>query len=467
MAEHTAFVGPRLRRLRRELGITQAAMAQDLDVSASYIALIERNHRPISAELLIRLAETYNVDIASFRDADGDAIEHLQDALTDPVFTNVGITRDDLRDLSAVNPALTDAVASLYQSYQSSQRAVMESRASGAEIMDPLEDARQFITKNRNYFPALDQSGEEIAHALSRFKGAALDAVAARLKNKHSLELRILPADIMAGAYRRYDRHRRQIAISEALDQASRVFQAILQVILLECGNLLDQTTGSGEFETEAGQRLARAALANYIAAAVIFPYRTFHQSAEELKYDLEALSRRFGASFEQVAHRLTTLQRPGLEGVPFFFLRIDAAGNVSKRFSAGVFPFARFGGSCPLWNVHETFRIPRKIQTQIIQLPDGDTYFSLARTVHGGGAGYGAPKAERAVALGCELKHANRLIYARSMDLNSTQPTPIGVTCRLCPRPDCAARAHPPLERRLIIDEYRQLATPFSFAFD
>jgi len=467
--QRSTFMGPRLRRLRRNLGLTQAVMAGDLEVSPSYIALIERNHRPMSADLLIRLAETYDLDIAAFAGAEDDTLAQLEAALADPVFSDLAIGRDDIRDLTSTNPALSEAVAALYQRYRASQRAVMETRAggAGADAKDPLEEARDFIAKARNYFPELDKAGEETALALAAARRTPMEAIAERMKNRHGLELRILPADVMVGAYRRHDRHRGQIAISEALDQASRLFQAALQLALLELGDALDAAAPEAQFETEAGRRLARAALANYAAAAMLLPYGRFFESVNELKYDIESLGRRFGASFEQIAHRLTTLQRPGSEGVPFFFLRIDAAGNVSKRFTAGVFPFARYGGSCPLWNIHETFRMPHKIVSQIIQLPDGETYFSLARTIHGGEAGFAAPKAERAVALGCEVKHAKELIYASGLDVENAEPTPIGVTCRLCPRPSCAARAHPPLERRLIIDEHRRMATPFSFAFD
>ena len=344
----------------------------------------------------------------------------------------------------------------------------MEARASGGEaIKDPLEDARDFIAANRNYFPTLDEAGEDIARALKADGGSFWDAAAARFATRHNLSVRILPADIMVGAYRRLDRHREQVVISEALDTASRDFQIALQLILIELRTELDSLVNDVSFATDAGKNLARAALANYAAGAIIFPYGHFHRSVEELQYDIEALSRRFSASFEQVTHRLTTLQRPGQEGIPFFFLRIDAAGNVSKRFSAGVFPFARYGGSCPLWNIHETFRTPRKFITQIIQLPDGASYFSLARTVHGGEGGFNAPKVERAVALGCELRHADKLIYTQNLNIDDAKPTPIGVTCRLCTRQACASRAHPPLERRLIVDEHRRMVTPFSFAFD
>ncbi|GJL93667.1 MAG: transcriptional regulator [Hyphococcus sp.] len=450
------------------MGLTQSVMAGDLEVSPSYIALIERNHRPMSADLLIRLAETYSLDIAAFAGAEDDTLAQLEAALADPVFSDLGIGKDDIRDLTATNPALSEAVAALYQRYRTSQTMMMERRAStNSDIPDPLEEAREFIAKARNYFPSLDTGGEEIARALKSSGPSLFEAMRKRFKDKHALTLRVLPADVMVGAYRRHDRHRNQIAISETLDQASRVFQAALQLVLLEQGKILDEVVTAASFQSDAGRRLTRAALANYAAAAVIFPYEQFHQSAEELKYDIEALSRRFGASFEQVCHRLTTLQRPDKEGIPFFFLSIDAAGNVSKRFSGGVFPFARYGGSCALWNIHEAFRTPRKIITQTIQLPDGETYFSLSRTVHGGEGGFNAPKAERAIALGCEIKHADKLVYADSLILSAAEPTPIGVTCKLCSRLACAARAHPPLERRLIIDEHRRMATPFSFAFD
>ena len=443
-------------------------MAADLEISPSYVTLIERNQRPLSADLLLRLAETYDLDLATFSGGEDETLAQLEAALADPIFQDLSVTRDDVRDLLAANPAMGDAVAALFQAYRNGQAALLETRAAGRSgPLDPVEEARDFIAQAQNHFPALDEAGEETARALAIGRRPLFEALGERFKKQHNLTLRVMPSDIMVGAYRRHDRHRGQVAISEALDQASRSFQAVLQLVLFEQGRALDEIVNAAAFESDAGRRLARSALANYAAGAVIFPYAHFFNSVEELKYDIESLARRFGVSYEQVCHRLTTLQRPGMEGVPFFFLRIDAAGNVSKRFSGGVFPFARYGGSCPLWNIHETFRTPRRIITQTVQLPDGDQYFSIARTVHGGEGGYAAPVAERAVALGCEIKHADKLIYAQDINLETKPPAPIGVTCRLCPRQACAARAHPPLERRIIIDEHRRMAAPFSFAFD
>lgn len=467
------YLGPQIRRLRREHGLTQAQMASELGVSPSYVNLVERNQRPVSADLLVKIAAAYDLDLSAFSDERADDLfASLNEAIADPIFQSAGVSREDAHELAAGNPVVGEAVAALYRAYKTAQAELLETRISGrAGGADPVEEARSFIQASRNYFAPLDEAGEEIARALDHPKAYLAGALTRRFADAHKLRVRILPREVMGGALRRINRHSGEVLISESLDQASRIFQLALQLCLIELGGALDKLVNDAKFETDAGRRLTRAALANYAAGAVMMPYRAFHSSADELSYDVEALGRRFGASFEQVAHRLATLQRPGAEGVPFFFLRVDAAGNISKRYSGDVFPFARYGGSCPLWNVHETFRTPRRIFTQVVALPGGERFFSIARTVHGGAAYFGAPEAERAVALGCALKDAPKLVYARGHDADSgvdgEGATPIGVTCRLCERPDCAARAHPPLRRRLIIDEYRRLATPFSFAFD
>lgn len=463
------LLGPQIRRLRRERGLTQAQMAAEVGVSPSYVNLVERNQRPVSADLLVRIAATYDLDLAAFSgERADDLFAALADAVADPIFQGAGVNREDAQELAGGNPALAEAVAALYRAYRAAQNELIEARAAGRSgAADPVEEARAFIQANRNYFAPLDEAGEAIGAGAEKARGGLFETLARRFQDRHGLKVRVLPEDVMVGAYRRLNRHSGEVSVSETLDQASRTFHLALQLCLLEQSATLDRLVNEAKFDSDAGRRLARSALGNYAAAAILLPYTSFLASAKELAHDVEALGRRFGCSFEQVAHRLTTLQRPGAEGVPFFFVRLDAAGNVSKRYSGGVFPFAKYGGSCPLWNVHETFRTPRRIFTQIVALPDGAKYFSIARTVHGGAGGYGAPQAERAVALGCALDHAKDLIYARGLDLEGAAATPIGVTCRLCERPDCAARAHPPLRRRLVIDEHRRLAAPFSFAFD
>ena len=189
-----------------------------------------------------------------------------------------------------------------------------------------------------------------------------------------------------------------------------------------------------------------------------------FHAAAENLGYDIGVLSQRFGASFEQLCHRLTTLQRPTARGIPFFMLRVDHAGNVSKRFSSGTFPFSKFGGTCPLWNVHATFDTPGRIVTQIIELPDGTRYFSIAQTVHRPAVPHPHPQPRYAIGLGCELKHASRLIYSAGLNL-AAEAMPIGVNCRLCERENCGQRAEPPITRTFILDETMRGVSPFLFS--
>jgi XRE family transcriptional regulator, fatty acid utilization regulator len=223
-----------------------------------------------------------------------------------------------------------------------------------------------------------------------------------------------------------------------------------------------------GQFTTKSAELLARRALAGYAAAALIMPYAAFARAAETRRYDLEALARQFGASFEQTAHRITTLQRPGAEKVPFFLIRVDPAGNISKLLDGAGFPFAKHGGACPLWSVHDVFRTPRQIVTQWLELPDGQRFFSIARTVTAGGGGYGAQRVERAIAIGCAAEHAGQLIYTRDASApRADAPTPIGVACRVCHRPRCAARSALPIGRELLPDDFRTLNVPFGFSAD
>ena len=268
----------------------------------------------------------------------------------------------------------------------------------------------------------------------------------------------------MVGSVRRLDRHHREILLDDELDNASQNFQLALQLAYLELGDEVDAVLGDGSFATENGERLTRRALAGYAAAALLMPYGAFARAVEARRYDVEALSRQFGASFEQTAHRLTTLQKPGDERVPFFFIRVDEAGNVSKRLDGAGFPFARHGGGCPLWNVHQAFRTPRQIVTQWLELPDGQRFFSIARTVTAGGGGFGKPRVERAIALGCAAEHAERLIYTQDHAGPDTA-TPIGVTCRLCHRSECTARSAPPIGRQILADDIRRTSAPFGFS--
>lgn len=458
--ERSTFMGPKIRRIRRDLGLTQVIMAEDLDVSPSYIALIESNQRPVTAAMLLKLAEIYRIDIASLaRGAGNDFDAQMAAAFKAPLFSDLDLSPIEIQDFGSTFPSIAEAVLRLYTAYQEGQLALADQSSNESAGPDPVDEARRFLAARKNYFVEIDNQAEELSRNIKRVGGFERYFADQRLRVRH------VPSDVMVGLTRRFDVHRREILLDESLDNASATFQLALQVVYIEMTDVISDILASTSFDTETGEKLTRRALANYAAGAIMMPYNAFAKAAKTRLYDIEALGRQFGASFEQIAHRLTTLQKPAHECVPFFFIRVDAAGNVSKRLDGAGFPFARHGGSCPLWDLHTAFKNPRRVLTQWVELPDGERFFSIVRTVIAGGGGYQRPQIERAIALCCASQHAHKLIYTKDTDISAIEPTPIGVTCRLCHRADCLARAEPPIGRSLLSDDYRRPATPFGLA--
>ncbi len=472
MARNALYLGPRLKRIRRDLGLTQANMAADLEISASYIALMERNQRPVTADLLLRLARTYSIDIATLADDDAEELPaRLTAVLKEPLFADIDLPTLDIADIATSYPGFAEALLRLHTAFSEERLELAQRRETGAHTAgngttgdalasDPTAEARHFLAARRNYFPLLDNSAAELAEAVR-----GVDGLVQRLTGQHGIRVEFVEPELILGAQRFYDLHRRQLLVSQNLDHGSRLFQLASQLALLEARADIDRLVGEGRFTSDNARRLARRGLAAYWAAALLMPYRRFLQAARNRRYDVEALARIFGVSFEQAAHRLTTLQRPGDEGAPFFFIRVDPAGNVSKRLDGAGFPFARHGGACPLWNIHSAFQTPGRVVTQRLELPDGQRFFSIARTVGSGGGGWNTPGVARAVALACAEEHAGALIY--NDDPMAAKPTPIGIACHLCHRPKCIARAAPPIGRDLRSDEYRDTGIPFAFAGD
>jgi hypothetical protein len=224
------------------------------------------------------------------------------------------------------------------------------------------------------------------------------------------------------------------------------------QYALLDKDPILEATLDLARFAPGQARDIAKVGLANYFAGAALMPYTRFKAAAEEVRHDLELLAHRFDASIEQVAHRLSTLQRPGAKGLPFFFVRVDQAGTITKRHSATRLQFARYGGACPLWNVHRAFETPGQFLRQLAETPDGVKYFCLARDVSKPGGSYTAPTRRLAIGLGCEVVHAKQLVYADGMDLGAPFE-PIGISCRICDRVGCHQRSIPPLAHKLRLD--------------
>ena len=456
------YLGPRLKRLRRELGLTQHAMAEDLEISPSYVALLERNQRPLTEPLLLRLARTYKLDVADLAGDDGsDYARRLTDALRDPIFADIDLPPLEVADAAANFPGISEALLRLHGAYRREQQALAEQHAEGggAGGLDPVGEARRFVAGQRNYFDAIDLGAEALAGELAERGGAE-----AWLKARGT-RVRFLPHEVLAGTMRRYDRHNDQLLIDETLDRSSRAYQLAVHLAYTALRAEISAVVRGADLASDTARVLVRRALAGYGAAALLMPYGPFASAVEARRYDVEALSRQFGTSFEQTAHRLTTLGRPGLARVPFFFIRVDQAGNVSKRLDGAGFPFAAHGGGCPLWSVHSVFRNPGEVVTQWLELPDGARFFSIARTVTAGGGGHGRPRVLRAIALACAAEHAPRLAYAQGLDPAQVDPTPIGVTCSLCHRAHCAARALPPIGRDILPDDYRRDAEPFTFS--
>lgn len=470
------FMGPRLRRLRRDLGLTQADMAADLDISAPYVALLERNQRPVTADMLLRLARTYKIDLAALAgDGGADNTARMQSILKEPMFSDIDIPALEISDLAVSYSGMAEAFLRLYTAYREEQLALADRRspafagaasaadADGYDANDSVAEVRRFLAARRNNFPALDDAAERIAQVASGPSGFI-----ELLKDRHNLQVRYLPPDVMLGSIRRLDLHRKQLLLEDSLDTASLNFQLAKQLAYLEMEDEIGTALEAGQFATKSAELLARRALAGYAAGAIIMPYSAFAKAADTRRYDLEALARQFGTSFEQTAHRITTMQRPGQEKVPFFLIRVDPAGNISKLLDGAGFPFAKHGGACPLWSVHGVFKTPRQIVTQWLELPDGQRFFSIARTVTAGGGSFDAVRVERAIAVGCAAEHAKHLIYTNGgQDPAADTPTPVGVACRVCHRPRCAARSALPIGRELLPDDFRTLSVPFGFSAD
>jgi XRE family transcriptional regulator, fatty acid utilization regulator len=456
------YLGPRLKRLRRELGLTQQAMAEDLEISPSYVALLERNQRPLTVALLVRLARTYKLDIGTLAAEDsGDYARRLGDMLRDPLFADIDLPPLEVADAASNFPGVSEALLRLYTAYRGEQRALAEQRVEGGAQAgsDPVGEARRFLSDQGNYFHDLDLKAEALAAEIAEAGGAE-----AWLR-KRGTRVRFLPGDVLVDSIRRYDRHNEQLLIDDTLDHASRAYQLAVHVAYSAMRSEIGSILRGATLASETASVLARRSLAAYGAAALLMPYTRFAQAVEARRYDVEALSRQFATSFEQTAHRLTTLSRPGQERVPFFFIRVDQAGNVSKRLDGAGFPFAAHGGGCPLWSVHSTFRTPGEVVTQWLELPGGERFFSIARTVNAGGGEHGRVRIVRSIALACAAEHAPQLTYAQGLDPALAAATPIGIACSLCQRATCPARAVPPIGREILPEDYRRAAEPFSFA--
>ncbi len=462
------FLGGRLKRLRRDLGVTQSAMAEQLKVSPSYLNLLERNQRPVTAQVLLRLADAYDLDLRSLSTDEPGGGAGLDEVLADKMFADLDINRHEVAELSEASPSLAEAFVRLYRAYLDRGNLIdlgaFEGR-DGPTGPTPTDWVRDLVSAQRNHFAELEELAEKIVAALGVDPRDLTPALRDRLLEVHGVRTRVMPVEIMAGALRRFDRHRKQLLVSETMAPASRTFAMAYQLGLIEQGEAIAQIADRYAPPDRPTREQLKVFLGNYLAAAIMMPYGKFLGALEETGYDIERVRSRFGVSFEQAAHRLTTLARSGARGIPFFMVRVDAAGNISKRYSSGPFPFSRFGGTCPRWNVHDSFKTPGRIVTQVIETPDGERYFTLSRTVRRVAGLLAGLEDELAVGLGCELKHAGKLIYAKGLDIVSPAIVEVGPACRICERRNCPQRAAAPVNRKPLVEDSVKSVTSFPFA--
>jgi hypothetical protein len=458
------FIGPHLRRLRLDRGETQGQMAKALGISASYVNLLENNERSVSVQVLLRLFEAYGVDWREIAEEDGASqLADLRAALQDPIFAEARPDLPQLRAALVHAPDLAGAFLRLHRAWAAANDQLL-ARAEGdavAVAATPEAAVHSVFRRHRNHFRDLEEAAE-------RFWPSAVErdevyvALKARLRDRMGIAVRLVRVEDLPDTLRQYDEGRREILLSEALDHTNRTFQLAHMCGLLEQRDLLDGLVARSGISDARGVARLRVELANYFAAAVLMPYAAFLAEARATKYDLDHIATRFGVSFEQACHRATTLQREGAQGVPFFFLRIDKGGNVTKRFNATDFHLAEYGGACPRLDVHTSFRTPGRIVPQFVEMPDKSQYFVFSRTVDRPTWIRHAQDNRLAVAMGCTIEHAARIGYAEGFSVPAARMVPIGINCRICPRANCDQRAHQAVVLTRPVDEHRRGATRF-----
>lgn len=466
-------IGGKLRRLRQERRLTQAQMAAELSISPSYLNLIESNQRPVTVNVLLRLAERFQFDLTALGgDDDARLTSELMEALSDPLFDAQDVKASDVKEVVGTLPSIARALLAAYQAFRRG--------GTGEEVSDslekenppaglPSEEVTDFLQQRLNYIPELEAAAEALWLDSTFGLFTLQQDLVKHLAERFAVDVEIAPAASMPGYLRNYNPMTRKLQLNEMLPLPSRTFQLAHQIAFLGYRREIEAVVSTGKFTSADADALARSAMANYFAAALMMPYDRFFGSVKSTRYDVNILQHRFGVSFEQICHRLTTLRRPGQEGVPFHLIRVDIAGNISKRFTASGIHIARFGAACPRWNVYDAFTTPGMTRVQVSRMPDNSSYFCIARTIDSAArlnsrGGLPSRVGQLSIGLGCALHFAKELAFADGLNLDDPNiVTPIGVSCRTCPRMDCSDRAMPSLAQKLEIDENRRGFSTYS----
>lgn len=471
MAENKIFAGPRVRRIRNTLALTQTAMAEALEISPSYLNLIERNQRPLTVQLLLKLAAVYKVDLDELRGPGGDAASGLKEVFADPLLSGEVPGDQELIEVAEAAPNAASGIVKLYRAYREQAarlsdlaellaREGHDTSLSAARL--PMDEVREKLERRAAYFAAIETAAETFHARLAPTEGI-LPAVREWLRAEHGIVVRTLPVHAMPSQRRRFDRHSMRLFISERLSVHEQTREITQEACLLALREEILAELDALQFSGSEAKRLARFELARAAALALMMPYGEFLAQAQRAKHDIDILRVRFGVSFEQAAQRLTMLTRPGAQGVPFFLMEIDHAGNRLRRAGAQGFPQSRFGGGCPKLNIHSTFAQPSQILVDHAEMPDGTGYLLVSRTLDGPHVAFQERVRRTALLLGCEIGHASETVYGQAV-ASGAGPLPIGAACRLCERQGCLSRAEPPVTRPLGLDEMVTGLSAFDF---
>jgi predicted transcriptional regulator/transcriptional regulator with XRE-family HTH domain len=481
MAERKIFAGPRVRRARMERGLTQTAMANGLGISPSYLNLIERNQRPLTVQLILKLASVYHIEPEAFQADEKASVAALREMFADPLLDGELPGDTELAEMAVSAPNVAAAILKLYRAYREQAgrlsdlsallaRDGRETALSAARL--PFDEVSETLAARPNHFASLEEEAEAFSKLLQPYDDLMV-ALKGWLKREHGITVRVLPVATMPNWRRRYDRHTNRLFLSERLSPFDRLREVAMEACLVRMNVAIGAEVTALKLSSDEAARLARFEMARYAAHALMMPYKPFHMAAVKERYDIDVLRNRFGVSFEQAATRLTTLQRPGAAGVPFFLVEIDQSGHKVRRSGAQGFPASRFGGGCPRLPMHAAFAEPGRILVEAVETPDETGYLCLARTLEGPQGRFDERLRRTSILLGCELGFREGIVYgdalaASASGNNAGRPgirrTPIGPACRLCERVGCLSRAEPPVTRPLGLDEMVTGLSAFDF---
>ena len=479
MAEQKIFAGPRIRRIRNAKGLTQTAMAEGLGISPSYLNLIERNQRPLTVQLILKLASVYDVEPEELQAQAGGSVAALREVFSDALLVGELPGDQELIEIAEAAPNAAAAMIKLFRAYREQAERLSdlsellareghETRLSAARL--PADETREAFERRPNHFSALEEEAEAFAQHLK--PGDDLGgALRAWLKQELGIAVRILPVAAMPNWRRRYDRHSQRLFVSERLSPFDQLREIAMEACLIRMRTAVAAEVDALKLASDEARRLARFELARYAAHALMMPYGPYLAAAQRARYDVDVLRSRFSVSFEQAASRLTTLQRPGSAGIPFFVIEIDHAGNRLRRAGSHGFSQLRFGGGCPKLAMHAAFAQPGQILVEAVEMPDGATFLTLARTLEGPQGAFSERLRRTAILLSCDIGFRDETVYGAAIPAPSvgTKPgqvdaTPIGPACRLCERTGCLSRAEPPVTRPLGLDEMATGLSAFDF---